>query len=134
MISGQVALVGEIAGHQLLEPQVSLAVCAAPDGVFKEVRSTVDTGFTGWLTLPPEVIRELGLQHRGRRSVKLADGQERWAYLYLAFIRWQDRILPRLIHQSDSNSLLGMGLLAGSRLTVESVPGGEVRIEELSPG
>lgn len=134
MISGRVALVGEAAGHPLLEPRVLVAVCASPDGMFKEVQSTVDTGFTGWMTLPPSAVRDLGLAYQGRRNVKLADGKLQLVSLYLAFVSWHGQILPRLIHQSDSKSLLGMGLLAGSRLTVESMAGGEVRIEEINPG
>ena len=133
MVSGSVALIGEIAGHQLLEPRVAVAVCASPDGVFRAVQSTVDTGFTGWITLPSQVIHEFGLLYQGWRNVKLADGRQRRVSLYLGFILWHGQILPRLIHQSDGNSLLGMGLLAGSKLTVESVAGGNVSIEEIYP-
>lgn len=135
MISGQVALLGEIAGRQqLLEPRVSIPVSASNDGVPHTVAATVDTGFTGLLTLPPGIIKEFGLQFWGRRRIKLANGRLQRLNIYLGFITWHDRPVRVQIHQLDSSPLLGMGLLAGSRLTVESVPGGEVRIEELSPG
>ena len=91
----------------------------------------MDTGFTGWLTLPAEVIRQLGLQYRGTRTVSLANGQEWPVELYLGFISWDDRILPRLIHQSDGNPLIGMNLMTGFRLTMDIRAGGDVVIEEI---
>ena len=107
---------------------------AGPDRVFRTVECTVDTGFTGWLALPSGIIRQLGLQHRGQRDIRLANGQEQITPIYLALISWYDQVIPRLVHQSDSSPLVGMGLLTGYLLTVEAVAGGSVTIEELLPG
>ncbi len=117
--------------HPLLEPRISIDVANSNTGIFRTVEVTVDTAFTSWLTLPQSIIRELGLQYRGTRRVILADGSRPETHLYLAFISWRGNTLPRLVHQSDSNPLLGMGLLAGSKLTVEAVAGGNVVIEEI---
>ena len=133
MISGRVELTGFIADHPILEPRIAVAV-AGPDRVFRTVECTVDTGFTGWLALPSGIIRQLGLQYRGRRDVRLANGQEQITPIYLALISWYDQIIPRLVHQSNSSPLVGMGLLTGYFLTVEAVAGGSVIIEELLPG
>ena len=35
----------------------------------RNVRFTIDTGFTGWLTLPEEVINELNLERQGNTPV-----------------------------------------------------------------
>lgn len=132
MISGKVALVGEIAGRQqLLEPRVSIPISASSDGVPRTVAATVDTGFTGLLTLPPNIINEFGLQYSGRRRIKLADGRLQRPNIYLGIIWWHDRPVRVPIHQIDGSPLVGMGLLAGSRLTVESIAGGGVSIEEI---
>ena len=132
MISERVELVGRIAGHQLLEPRVSASVAAQSDGVFRSINFAIDTGFTAWLTLPIDIIREFGLRYRGNRTVTLANGKQDQHDIYLAFIEWHGQILPRLVHESAGNPLLGMALLTGSRLTVESVAGGIVTIEEVT--
>ena len=131
MVSGQVVLLGDIAGHQVLEPGVAVAVAAGNAGIYRAIDCTVDTGFTGWLTLPAHIIREFGLQYRGSRPVKLADGRQRRAELYLGFIKWQGQVFPRLIHQSPSSPLLGMSLLVGSKLTIEVIAGGAVSIAKI---
>ena len=130
MISGRVELTGFIADHPILEPRVAVDV-AGPDRVFRTVECTIDTGFTGWLALPSGIIRQLGLQYRGRRDIRLANGQEQRTPIYLALVSWHGQVIPRLVHQSDSSPLIGMGLLTGYLLTVEAVAGGRVAIEEL---
>ncbi len=130
MIRGRVEL-ARTGDHPILEPRVDVGVASSPGGVSRTVKATVDTGFTAWLTLPLDSIRELGLQYRATRKVTLADGSEPETDLYLAFIDWHGIVIPRLIHQSAGNPLLGLALLTGCRLTVETVVGGEVTIEEM---
>ena len=132
MISGRVKLAGYVGTHPVLHPDVTVAI-AGGDGVFRSVECTVDTGFTGWLSLPQTIIRGFGLLYQGQRPVVLADGSERMVPIYLASISWHNRTLRRLVHRSDSSPLIGMGLLSGSLLTVAAVEGGEVRIEEIPP-
>ena len=132
MISGRVKLAGTVGAHPVLNPNVTIAI-AGGDGVFRSVECTVDTGFTGWLSLPQTIIRGFGLLYQGQRPVVLADGSERMVPIYLAFISWHNRTLPRLVHRSDGSPLIGMGLLSGSLLTVAAVEGGEVKIEEIPP-
>lgn len=134
MIRGTVELTGMISTHPVLAPRVPVAVAAGINGVFRTVEATVDTGFTAWLTLPVDIIRELGLLYQGSRRVTLASGSTPETDLYLGFISWNGRILPRVVHRSDGNPLLGLGLLLGHRLTVEAVIGGEVIIDEIESG
>ena len=134
MIRGRVELAGMVSTHPVLKPRVDVAIAAGVGGVFRTIETTVDTGFTAWLTLPLHIIRELGLQYRGTRSVTLADDSELETDLYLAFISWNEQILPRIVHQLDSNPLLGVGLLLGHRLTMEAMPDGEVVIDRIMPG
>ena len=130
MIRGEVVVRGRDGPLTYLQPCIEIGV-AGSDGVFRTLSVVVDTGFTGWLTLPPALIRELGLQHRGNRDVRLADGQERPVDLYAALIAWDGQILPRIVHQSDSTPLIGMYLMTGYHLAVDVREGGAVTLSAL---
>ena len=97
------------------------------------VSAVVDTAFTAYLTLPAESISELGLIQRGEQMAELASGAVGRFPVYAGLTRWngQDRLTPIL--ESDSEPLLGMAMLWGSRLTVDAEDGGDVVIEALSP-
>ena len=91
----------------------------------------MDTGFQGYLVLPPETIRSLGLEYPAQDGFILADGQ--WVQLdsYLATVLWHDR--PRLVIVLESETpLLGTFLLWGSQVYFDLQEGGPVTIEELS--
>ena len=130
MISGEVVVRGRDGPLTYLQPRIEIGV-AGSDGVFKTLSVVVDTGFTGWLTLPPGLVQELGLQHQGIRSVTLADGHEARVELYAALISWNGQVLPRLVHQSDSVPLIGMYLMAGYHLAIDVRVGGAVTLSEL---
>ena len=132
MISGEVVISGRDGDLVYLEPRIAVEIAGA-DRQFRSISVTVDTGFTGWLTLPPDLIRELGLQQRGSRFVTLADGQTARVNLYVALIAWDGQILPRLVHQSDSTPLIGMYLMTGYHLAVEVREGGAVTLSALPP-
>ena len=93
----------------------------------------LDTGFTGYLTLPADSIRLLGLAPVGQRTFELANGELSEFRVYLGSVSWHGRPSDVLILQSDGVPLLGMTLLWGSRVTVNALTGGAVAIEELAP-
>ena len=97
------------------------------------VEVVLDTGFTGYLTLPPESIRQLGLPSVGQRTFELANGELFEFQVYLGSVSWHGRPSDVLVLQSDSVPLLGMTLLWGSRVTMDALNDGEVTIEELRP-
>ena len=70
MIEGRVSSDGA-AG---LQAWVTIEV-AGSDEVFRTTDVVVDTGFTGWLTLPETVIERMGLDLYGRRPAVLANGE-----------------------------------------------------------
>ena len=100
----------------------------------RPVEVVLDTGFTGYLTLPEETIRQLGLPSAGRRTYELANGESFEFEAYLAPVRWHGRSTDAVVLRSDSVPLLGMELLWGSRVTVDAVERGEVSIRELEVG
>ncbi len=58
-----------------LEAVLSLSLLG-PAGQEREVDVVVDTGFNGYLTLPPELVADLGLPVVGDAEAVLADGSE----------------------------------------------------------
>ena len=103
------------------------------EGCFQPLEVVLDTGFTGYLTLPSESIQELGLPSVGRRTFELANGELFEFEAYLAAVSWHGSLSDALVLKSDSAPLLGMTLLWGSRVTVDAQTDGEVTIEELEP-
>jgi clan AA aspartic protease len=96
-----------------------------------EVEAVVDTGFSGTLVLPSELIEELGLRRRYEGSAILADGSQRFFDVYEALIFWNSRVWRIPVGVMDSAPLMGMSLLRGSELAIQVVEGGEVFIREL---
>lgn len=102
-------------------------------GRFQPVEAILDTGFTGYLTLPQESIRQLGLRPVGRRTFELANGDFFDFQVYLGSVTWHGDPNDVLVLESDSAPLLGMTLLWGSRVALDAVTDGDVVIEELAP-
>ncbi len=98
-----------------------------------EVSATVDTGFTGSLCLPPDLVESLSLPLVGRGVAVLADGRSVETRVHRARVVWHGQELVARVLATEGGSLVGMALLRGSRLTVDGSPGGTVRVEEL-PG
>ena len=116
-------------GHEAV---IGLQVSGRDSGLIADVEAVIDTGFTGHLTLPPDVVRSLSLPERGFVDVELADGTTATLGVYEALVLWHDRPRRVPVYGADGDALLGMALLRGSTLTVEVVPGGVVEITEQS--
>ena len=99
----------------------------------EKVEVVIDTGFTGFLMLPDDLIKRLGLQLIGNRRAILGDGSPVSFDLYLAKVVWHSktRDVPALGAKHDS-ALLGMSMLSGSLAALEVVPNGTVTIAPLA--
>jgi len=93
--------------------------------------AVVDTGFTGWLTLPKEIIAALGLRYREQTRAILADGGSSLFSTYDLSVIWDGRPQVILVDELESEPLIGMRLLYGFRLVIENVDGGVVQIERM---
>ena len=117
--------------NNYLEPIVALMVHGngAPS---ETIDFTIDTGFSGELTLPQDVIERLKLL-RDEDGVPyvLADGTLRVMPRYIGRAQWHGQIRDVNIIDNGSEALLGMQLLAGSNLNFDAAPGGAVIITEL---
>jgi clan AA aspartic protease len=112
------------------EAMVRLPV-RGPHGRERETEVLVDTGFTGSLLLPSDLIAELNLPFLSTVRGVLADGSESTFDLYEGAILWDGRLRRISVGATGADPLLGMGLLYGSELRIEVVEGGSVLIREL---
>ena len=96
------------------------------------VRTVIDTGYNGCLTIPPEVVSILSLHSIGQCRAMLADGNEVLLEEFVATILWNGQPRQIGVTQAEGGALLGMKLLKGCRLTIDAIEGGEVRIENFS--
>ena len=97
----------------------------------REVEAIIDTGFTGYLTLPTALIRRLNLSWKGRSQALIADDSLHVFDEYIGTVLWngQDRTVE--VAAADTTPLVGMGLLRRHSLRVDVVTNGGVKIEEL---
>lgn len=96
------------------------------------VDAVIDTGFTSFLSLPLSLITDLGLPWHYRDIGTLGNGSEAVFEIYKAAVIWdgKDQIVD--VAASDADPLVGMGLLYGFKLQIETIEGGTVKIEALS--
>ena len=112
------------------EPVVHVRVHGA-NGAMEVRAAIVDTGFTGWLTLPPELIVALGLPWKELGEAILADGREILFDVYEAAVVWDGQLTAISVDESESEPLIGMALMDGFRILIEDTDGGNVQIELL---
>jgi clan AA aspartic protease len=87
----------------------------------KEIEAIIDTGFNGWLSLPNDVICELGFPFRSRARACLADGREGvFNIIYEGEIIWNEQYRNIPVVGNDGEPLIGMGLLFGHELTIQA--------------
>jgi len=117
--------------NQSCEAIISVAVGSA-NAPKQMVDALIDTGFTGFLSLPLSMINSLGLPWHFRDVGTLGDGSEVIFDMYRATVIWDGQ--PQIVDvaASEADPLLGMSLLYGFKLQIEAVEGGTVVIETLS--
>ncbi len=91
----------------------------------------VDTGFSGYLTLPRRAIETLHLPFRNVVVSTVGDGREIESLTYSATVRWNGEQRPILVLAMETPPLLGMSLLYGSHLAMDVVDGGQIAISPL---
>ena len=115
--------------NRYLEPVVALPILDS-HGFAHEIDYLVDTGFDGYLCLPSEFIRRLGLALSGRRAMVVADGSQHTVDAYSARILLHGRSKVVLAIELGDTPILGMRMTLGDRLSMNVSVGGNVVIEE----
>ncbi len=102
-----------------------------PDGKEQGVAAILDTGFSGFLTLPASVVEALELPWLGRGQALVGDGSHQAFDLYAASILWDD--VPRAIQvaSAETEPLRGIDMIYGHELRIQVVEDGAVAIEAL---
>ena len=95
------------------------------------VEALIDTGFSGFLSLPLSMIKSLELPWIFSDFVTLGDGSEVIFQMYRATVIWDGQFKVVDVAESESEPLLGMSLLYGFKLQVETVELGIVTIESM---
>ena len=111
-----------------LEALVTLTV-QGPTGQNREIEAVVDTGFSGFLTLPTDLVRELGLLYQYRGRAILADGSEAFFHVYDVNVLWDNRLMRIETDAADTTPLVGMRLLDRHDLSIQVRDGGRVVIQ-----
>ena len=114
-----------------LEATISLTVgeTSSPE---REILAVIDTGFDGFLTLPPAVISDLNLSWRMCGRAMLADGSEILVDIFEATVIWNGCPCRIVVDSADSAPLIGMALLKDCELTIQVFEGGTVTIEPVT--
>ena len=113
------------------EPIISLSLQGA-DGQIYTQDAIVDTGFNGWLSLPPDLIAQLNLRWKRRGRAILGDGSECVFNVYEAIVVWDGDLLTIPIDEADSEPLIGMSLMEGYQLMVQVFEGGLVKLSKVN--
>jgi len=112
------------------EPIIPLSVCDS-DGKIYTQDAIVDTGFNGWLSLPPDLITQLNLTWKRRGRAILGDGSECIFDVYEAVVVWDGALVTIPVDEADSEPLVGMSLMEGYQLMMQVFEGGQVELRKV---
>ncbi len=100
-----------------------------PEGQAQDIEAVIDTGYSGFLTLPTALVSELELPFAYMGQALLANDDEVPFDVHDVTVLWDDQ--PRHIKADATGStpLVGMLLLDGHNLNIEVERGGRVVIE-----
>ena len=115
--------------NQSCEAILSIVVKNSTNTQFTD--AVIDTGFSGFLTLPSNLIVALNLTWKGRDIATLGDGNSCIFDVYIADIIWDGEYRTIDINQSETVPLIGMRLLRGYDLHIQTIEGGDVTIKKI---
>jgi clan AA aspartic protease len=111
--------------------EATLSVVVRSIDIMQNVNAVIDTGFSGFLTLPSSIITALDLTWKGRDVATLGDGTSCIFEVYIASVIWDGAYRTIDINESETIPLIGMRLLRGYDLRIQAIEGGLVTIEAL---
>ena len=117
---------GTVNAH--LEAVVTLPLLDT-EGQTREVDAVVDTGFNGYMILPPMLVADLDLPVMGDGQAILADGSEVTFDVYGVSMLWDGQ--PRFfeIGAVGVDPLVGMAMIEDHDLSIQVRNGGRVVIQ-----
>jgi clan AA aspartic protease len=112
------------------EAKISLVIVNESRQI-KLITAVIDTGYTGFLSLPSEIITELNLSWTGIDRGTLGDGSEVTFEVYAAKVIWDGEYRDIPINEAETDPLVGISLLYGYDLHIQTIEGGDVTIKLL---
>ena len=103
-----------------------------PEGRTREIEAVEDTGYSGFLTLPPGLVDELGLPFAYMGQAFLANDDVVTFDVHDATVLWDDRPRPIKADATGSTPLVGMRLLDGHNLNIDVESGGRVVVQAMA--
>ena len=100
-------------------------------GQSHERNAVLDIGFNGWLTLPPELVGELGLSWQRVGTAILADGSQTFFDVFEATVLWDGQLVTVSVDEAASEPLVGMSLMYGYELLLPVVEGGRLSLRKM---
>jgi clan AA aspartic protease len=111
--------------------EATLAIAVRNNEKTQMIDTVIDTGFSGFLTLPSDMITSLGFSWEGRDVATLGDGTFCTFEVYIGLVIWDGQYREIYINESETVPLIGMQLLRGYELRIQAIEGGLVTIEAL---
>ena len=119
---------GEVNAHH--EAVVRLPLLDS-SGQTRDIEAVIDTGFNGFLTLPPALVAELGLTRLGQKSLVLANGSRDIFDTYGVTVLWDGQSRFVDADEADATPLLGMSMMDEHDLSIQVRDGGRVVIQPM---
>jgi clan AA aspartic protease len=98
----------------------------------RAIKAVIDTGYTGFLTLPSAIITTLELTWYMQEEGILGNGSLCLFNVFEATVIWDGQIKSIEVNESETDPLVGMGLLEGYELNIQGFAGGLVTIKHLT--
>ena len=98
-------------------------------GQTRDIEALIDTGFNGFLTLPPGLVAELRLTWLGQKTLVLANGSQDVFDTYGATVLWDGESRFVDADEADAMPFIGMSLLDRHNLNIDVEDGGRVVIQ-----
>lgn len=96
-----------------------------------EIQFVVDTGFEGFLTLPPDVVVKLDLPYVAKIQANLADNSKVTTNAYALKIVWNSVERDVIVLAMGRRPLIGTALLEDFHLSIDFYEGGTVLVDEI---
>ena len=96
------------------------------------VQALLDSGFSGAVSLPQEMVDKLGLESVGGRYATLADGIDQRVQVYIGSVQFAGDDYRSAIQAFGDEPMVGMHLLQSAKICFEAVPDGDVNLKRLN--
>jgi len=111
--------------------EATIGVAVISNESTQMVDAVIDTGFSGFLTLPSDMIATLGFSWEGRDVATLGDGTFCTFEVYIGLVIWDGQYREIYINELKTFPPIGMKLLRGDDLRTQAIEGGLVTIATL---